>query len=759
MLAILGFASLHAQASWGLGLLVPRPRDVLAIEPGRAVIDTRIRENIARTRVHQEFFNPNPRPLEVDFFFPLPPGASVTDFVLYVNGKPQRGEILEKDKARRIYEDIVRRMKDPGVLEWAEWNLFRVAVFPVPAGSSQTIEIEFSQPLSAQQGIFRYVFPMGGPDPAMMQGGRTSRRHGKAKQLDVEFTVSIEAPRKLGNVYSPTHKIETRDVGENSTEVKIVPTSETDWSKHFVLLYDYREKDVAVTLLASRHPPEAGYFCLMLSPPVKSQEQTSVPLDLVFVLDTSGSMSESGKIDQARRAVNYCLNQLNPQDCFALVRFATETETYRDQLVHATSEEIARAKHWLENLRAAGGTNIADALDVAIKVAASEPDTTASHKRRKLVLFATDGLPTVGITATDKILERIEQGTRGKELRIFAFGVGHDVNTHLLDQIAERTRACADYVAPEEDLELPVSRLFDKVARPALSSLELTFEGGEVFDFYPKVLPDLFFGEQLTVFGRYKKSGPVLIRLRGNIGEAPAQFDFEKSLPEEARGNEPIETLWATRKVGYLLDALRDKPDSKEIRDEIVSLAKRYGIVTPFTSYLVVEDKPELFPQSAPSASAHDRPLVEPPQHLTIGRRAMGMKAGVALAPLKALRAESGEAAIAAAKAVRSMKEAKSVPSGLTTDEVPLKWIAGRGFVRVGDMWMEEGTVEAKEVVRVRNYSQAYFELVHMHPELRAIFRLSDKIRVKLGQAIVEFAEDGLEQLPEDLSKLVDAKK
>ncbi len=748
-------------STWALGILVPRPPDLLAIQPGKTEIRATIRDNVARTRVHQEFYNPNPRPLEADFFFPLPVGASVTDFVLYIDGKPQRGETLEKEKAREIYEDIVRRLKDPGLLEWADWNLFRVAVFPVPAQGTQTIEIEFSQPLSAQQGVYRYDFPMSGPDPARTQRGKaTSDRHGMSKpDLEAKFVISIESSRRIGNIYSPTHRITIKEADENKAELEVIPANEDDWRRNFVLHYDYKEKDVAVTLLASRRPSEPGYFCLMISPPSDRQKLTTTPLDLIIVLDTSGSMSEDGKIEQARRAVKYCLGQLTAQDRFALLRFATETETYREKLTPATPEEISRAKTWVEELRAAGGTNIAEAIDTAIQLASKEPDTSSSRARRKLVLFATDGLPTVGITAADKILERVQKAVQGKDLRIFAFGVGYDVNTRLLDQIAERTRASTEYVAPQEDLEVPVSRLFDKVARAALSSVTLTFEGGEVFDVYPKDLPDLFFGEQLTVFGRYKKSGPTLIRLRGQLHDGPAEYDFEKSFPESAEGNDHVEKLWATRKVGYLLAELRDHPDSTEIRDEIVSLAKRYGIVTPLTSYLVVEDKALQADSGRPPETYGGRPPVGPPSRPTISRRGDQLRSHAMAAPGSAFHAESGEAAVAAAKAMRQMKEAVAAPVLSSREEIPIRWIEGRAFSKRGEVWMEEGTDKADKVVRVKNFSPGYFELLRARPELRAIVQLGEKIRVKIGEAVVEFGENGAEKLPEEIRKQLEPKK
>lgn len=740
-----------AGAAWSLGIFVLKRPEFRSLEPGKTKIDVKITDNLARTRVHQEFFNPNSRPLEADFVFPLPPGANVTDFVVYVDGKPQNGELLEKEKAHEIYSDIVRRLRDPGLLEWLDWNLFRVAVFPVPPNASQSVEIEFAQKLAADQGTYQYLFPMAGPG---VRGAGPARASGGERSVDgglgnIEFRIEISADHSLGNIYSPTHKVEVRRHEPNTAQVEVAVTDREDLHRNFILVYDYRDKEIAATLLAARRPPDPGFFCLSLSPDSAKQERTTVPLDLIIILDTSGSMSEQGKIDQARRAVQYCLGQLTRNDRFALIRFATDAESYRSELTTATKEEVARAQDWVSELRAAGGTNISEALEAAAKLIDKENGLPEAKQRRRLVLFVTDGLPTVGVTSVDEILAKAQKAFKDSATRVFTFGVGHDVNTRLLDRLAEQTRACSEYVAPQQDLEVPVSRLFDKVARPALSEVEVQIEGAEVFDVYPKDLPDLFYGTELTVFGRYKKPGTALIKLKGKLAGQPVEYVYEKTFPEEAQ-NAYIERLWATRKIGFLLDQLRNTPDSKELREEIIALSKRYGIVTPLTSYLVVEDRPEMtraggpvVPNAASDGSRRRGDVVD--------RKAMPGTGAVAPAAARMFGASSGAEAVAASKMVRQLKEA-SVTTVRPEAEADVQWVGGRTFVRDGDVWMEEGTKRAENVIRIKSYSSAYFELLRRHPELREIFQLGDKLRFKLGSHVVEIAEDGVETLPEELT-------
>lgn len=718
------------------------------MEPRDTRVRVQIAENVARTRVHQEFFNPNAHPAEADFIFALPPGSQVTDFVLWVDGKPRRAEVLERDKARLVYEEIVRRLRDPALLEWLDWNLFRVAVFPVPARGTQTVEIEYGQVLAPEQGVYRYVFPTTGPPP--QQRARFQRRSEEEERCEVTFTVEISGERTLGNIYSPTHELVEQEHHERSWKGKVVARHEDDWRKDFQLFYDYRDKEVAATLVTSKRGDEAGYFCLVLAPEWRRPRETSATIDLVFVVDTSGSMSDDGKLEQAQRAISYCLRQLGERDRFAILRFSTEVEKYRDQLVQARPAEVARTVDWVKSLRAAGGTNISEALATALELADQGSKSTSEPRSRCMIIFVTDGLPTVGETSVERITKQVQDRlARMSNVRIFSFGVGHDVNTRLLDAIANTSRGASEYVAPEQDLEVPIARLFDKAARPAFEISHLRIEGVEVFDLYPKELPDLFYGSTLLVFGRYKGSGTARIALEGRMGGQPAEFVFEKMFPPRAPANEFIEQLWATRKVAFLADALRETPDSKEIRDEIVALAKRYRIPTPLTSLLVVEDTPRLVADGA-----------QPPSvpHRRGGRQDIGsVGRGQPLAPSgqraapNALLAQTGAEAVSAAKTLREMKNAATVRAE-SPNSAHEMWLEGRRFLQHSGVWMEEGTEQAGEVIRIKNYSEAYFALLQHEPAVRRILgTLGERVRLTLRGRVVEFGNDGAEELPEPL--------
>lgn len=785
---------LMSACAFPLGILIPRMPEYSAIELSDADIKVEVTNNLAKTRVVQEFFNPNSRQLEADFYFPVPKNANVTDFVLYMNGKPVKGEVLEKEKAREIYEGIVRRMKDPGLIEWIDYNLFKVRVFPVPANGKQKIELEFAQPLESDQGMFKYTFPMKTPKSGAERGNRP---------VSVKFAVDINSDEPLRNIYSPSHPIDTDTKDPKHAKVTVVPNSLAGGRGDFVLFYENSNKDVAVSLLANRQSGEDGFFSLMISPKVKYEVSAAEPIDVAFVIDTSGSMMDDNKIDQARRALTYCVSQLRENDRFGIIKFSTETYKYQESLQPASKDNIEKAKNWISSLRAGGGTNINDALKDALSLpgAAKDSDksTSGAASRVFVVVFITDGMPTVGTTNADDIIRNMKRETSGN-VRVFAFGVGNDVNTKLLDRLAEETRAVSEYIRPGEDMEVPISRFFDKISRPAMTSLKLEMPGAEVYDVYPKELPDLFYGTQLTVFGRYKKAGATAIKVAGMVAGKPADFTYEKTLPDKETANEFVEKLWGTRKIGYLLDQIRLHGESSELKDEVVKLAKRYGVATPYTSFLVTEDEP--VPQAGqpvvmkdegrlrehmrrtdfngPQGMATAKKLAAESPSMSLrarhggSRSSAAMPAASALAPgsppssysgpsglsgnaggsQMSLESSSGSAAVDTAKAISSMKLKSDV-----TEESPdaeAKQTGGKLFRLANGVWTDSELQSSEQpALRIKYLSDAYFQALKLNPKLKDIFSLGERVRVKLPNGIVEVGPDGKDKLDEADAKIL----
>ncbi|MCX7717033.1 MAG: VIT and VWA domain-containing protein [Candidatus Sumerlaeaceae bacterium] len=757
---VMGLVGVLSGPAFGLGILVPRPPEALPVRLGAAEVRVEINNNVAKTRVVQEFENPNPRQLEADFMFPVPRGADVTDFVLYMNGKPVSGEVIERDKAREIYEGIVRRMKDPGLLEWVDYNLFKVRVFPVPANGQTKIELEFAQVVPADQGVYRYTFPLRGP--------RSDRAGQSRGSKAVKFGIEIKADEPVRNVYSPSHPLETDTANPKQVRVT-VPEGKLSPDSDFVMFYEYSSKDVALSLLATRPGSSDGYFSLVLSPPIAAEGAPQTPSDVVFVLDTSGSMLDDNKIEQARKALAYCVSQLRESDRFNIVRFSTGVDQLHPGLQQATKEAIEEARRWIEGLKASGGTNISEALAKALALRGEAKD----ESRIFTVVFITDGLPTVGVTDPDRILSEVKEKSAGN-VRLFTFGVGFDVNTRLLDRLADETRATADYIKPGENLEAPIARFFDKISRPAMTGLKLEIPGAQVYDLYPKNLPDLFYGTQLTVLGRYKAAGPSAIKLTGSVAGKPVEFVYEKTFPETETGNAFVEKLWGTRKIAYLLDEIRQHGESRELKDEVVALAKRYGVVTPYTSFLVAEDEPVTREQPVarraeprwdrrvggpvPSERVGMPAVAQDGQFFDTPSAALARKSAEAAPPAAlSLQAQSGQEAVRASMMVSELKRAQRVTEGGAT----MRSASGRTFVWAGDGYVDSDIgPEDRTILRIKYLSDAYFAALRLVPDLKDAFALGERVRIKTARGVVEIGPEGKETLDAgDEEILLSAKK
>ena len=558
------------------GIMIPRERSMppLALVSHKVLIT--LEDQVAVTHVEQTFRNSTHQALEATYLFPVPHGASVTKFSMWINGQETKGELLDAPQARQIYNDIVRRLKDPGLLEYVDGNTFRLRVFPIAPHSDQKVSLTYSSVLTRDSGVVEYVYPL---KPGSRQG-----QGGTLEHFSIE--ANIKSSEAIQNVFSPTHAISTTHRGDREASVRF-DNSQALVDKDFQLFYACSPKEFSFTTLTFRPlSGQPGYFLSLIAPRIDSKTENVVPRDMVFVLDTSGSM-QGPKMDQARRALKYCLRNLGTKDRFGLIHFATVVTKYRDGLEDSSAGKRDEASRWVDALEAEGGTNIQDALTAALDYRSSD------RNRGFTIVFFTDGMPTVGETAPDRILKSfLDKNT--SSTRVFTFGVGDDVNATFLDQLAGQTRAVSIYVRPAEDIEAKVSGLYAKISRPMLTDLKLSASGGVRFEeMYPPQLPDLFHGSQLVVLGRYSGSGPAAISLTGRVGDSQKEIVNETSFPDKTdNAKEFVEQIWARRKVGYLLDQIRQHGESRELVDETKRLAKRYGIATPYTSYLIVPDAP-----------------------------------------------------------------------------------------------------------------------------------------------------------------------
>jgi Ca-activated chloride channel homolog len=780
-LAVLLVVGSSARAT---GMLIPAEKKL----PPLALVDQKvtinIEDQIAVTRIEQAFRNHTGRELEATYLFPVPKGASVRKFTMWVNGVETPGEIVEADKARKIYTDIVSRSHDPGLLEYMNNQLIKVRVFPVPAKGDQRISLSYTSVSSADNGLIEYMYPM--------------RTDGKAAETLEKFSISINVKdqRPLTNIYSPSHPITITRPNDKEAVIGF-EKNEAILDRDFQLFYQAGDKDVGVT--AVTHRPIAdrpGYFMMLLSPRAELSKMQQQPRDFVYVIDTSGSM-RGKRITQAKNALKYCLKNLNEGDRFAMMNFASTVTKYANGLQAATPANVEAARRWVDDLEATGGTFIDGALQDALAMRSSDEGRTYT------MVFFTDGQPTWGERNPAKIVENVKKKNTGNT-RIFSFGVGDDVNTVLLDSLAESTRAISSYVRESEDIEAKVSSLYSKISNPVLANLKLEVgEGVTISEVYPQQLPDLFHGTQLVVFGRYTGKGHTGVKLIGKIGMETKVFDYELNFTDKTgEGKGFVEDLWARRKVGFLLDQIRVQGETKEVVDEVIALAKRYGIATPYTSYLLVPDGPPPAIGKAPPGKGPGLPFAAP-QALTRGGFGGGYTPSTAALPLaefaKNLDATKGvgqsriaqederlrhdlkegdgkakrdaEAAFEQRSANEKAqyyfqnKQLYNVQQGkLGVDfavqnnalraqtyqvRTASRNVQDRNVVDVGGVWIDDAFTPKLETVTVKAQSEAYFDILKRHPEVKDVYLLGNFVIwvTPSGKALIIDANNGADTL------------
>lgn len=772
-----------ATSASAAGLLVPEDKKLPPLAMVNHKVVVTIDEQVAITTVEQTFRNHTDRNLEATYLFPVPKGASVDKFTMWVDGKEMGGELLDAKKANQVYTDIVRRTQDPGLLEYLGSSLLKLSVFPVPPKGDQKVKISYKFVAPKDGSVVEYVYPL--------------KTDGKATRTLEEFSVNlnIKSRHAVQNVYSPTHAINTTRKSDKEVNVTF-ERNQAILDKDFQLFYGFGDKDIGLTpLLYKPITTEDGYFMFLVSPQLEA-EKKRMPRDLVLVLDTSSSMSEI-KMQQARKAVKHCLAQLKPEDRFNVVKFSTSVTPFRDKLVEANKDYLEAANKWVDGLKTSGGTAIWPALDDALAMRSGD------SARPFTVVFFTDGQPTVDVTNPDKIVKNVQEKNTGNT-RIFTFGVGDDVNAAMLDQLAESTRALSTYVREAEDIETKVAGLYGKISNPVLTDLKLTTTAGvQIHEIYPPKLPDLFAGTQLVVIGRYSGSGHSAIKLTGMVGKDKQEFVYELNFPaktESEAAKDFVEPLWARRKVGYLLDQIRVNGEKKELIDEVIALAKRYGIATPYTSYLVVPDnvmpvvptplpggpkfdpkKPVPFP-TAPVAGGPAPGVAAPPggggKPMSVedfakkqaeakadgkgglaGNRGLEAERQVTDALEKLKKEADPKTRAALTEEVKKYAQQKKVwddanarlkggKDGYQTgqlgvdlscaannlrnqDRVSLtanRQVYGRNCLEIGGVWIDDAYKAETKSVTVKAQSDAYFRILELNPTMKDVYRLGNHV-------------------------------
>ncbi len=562
---------------------IPRPRPIPAstYKIKELSVNARLIDQVAQVQVSQTFVNTGSRQMEVSFVFPLPYDGAIERMTLLVDGKEYPAKLLDAKEARRLYEEIVRKNKDPALLEWLGTGLFKTSVFPVPAGASRTVSLRYTQMCRKQQGLTDFLVPL------------STAKYTSHAVEKVSFRVTIESQDEIKNVYSPTHAVEIKRPDDEHATVTFTTKNEVP-STDFRLFYDVGKGKVSTRVLSYRpDKSEDGFFLLLASPKIKAPDEKRPKKTVIFVVDRSGSMSGK-KIEQARGALKYVLNNLREGDLFNIVAYDSQVETFRPELQRFDDKTRKAALGFVEGIYAGGSTNIDGALQTALK-------QLQDSSRPNYVLFLTDGLPTTGETNEMKIVANAK-GANKVHGRIFSFGVGYDVNSRLLDKLVRENFGQSEYVRPDEDIEDRVSRVYRRIESPVMTGVQIAFDldhaksehGQPVNRVYPKGSFDLFAGEQLVVVGRYKKSGTAKVIVTGKVGDKKQSLDFPAKLVEKSDDETHafIEKLWAVRRVGEIIDELDLEGKNDELVKELVKLSTRHGILTPYTSFMADENTP-----------------------------------------------------------------------------------------------------------------------------------------------------------------------
>ena len=689
-------------------------------------VDVAIDDRIAVTTIDQEFYNPTRHRLEGYYLFPIPKNAVIKKFSMYINGKETPAELLDAKKARKIYEDIVRRMRDPALLEYSETGVFKVRIYPIEPNSTKRVKISYHQVLSKDDHTIEYIYPL-------------NTEKFSAKPLkDVSVKVDVKANDEIRAIYCPTHNVEVVRKGKNRA---VVGYEERDVRPDidFKLYYSVSKDEMGISLLTFRQKREDGYFLLGLSPGIGNGEKT-VEKDIAFVLDVSGSMAGK-KMDQAKKALRFCIANLNRGDRFDIIRFSTEAEALFERLTPADKSNRQQAEAFIDDLQAIGGTNIEEALSMALKM-------KQKPGRPYMIIFLTDGKPTIGETQEDSLLAVIKKADPS-QTRIFTFGIGNQINTHLLDKISEFTRSIRTYITPEEDIEIKVSNFYTKVQSPVLTDLNIIYPNGvRASKVYPRRLPDLFRGSSLTLLGRYKGHLKGSIVLEGLQGDKKRRFPF-KITAGNGGNNDFLPPLWAARRVGFLLDQIRLHGESKEVVEEITELARTHGIITPYTSYLIVEDE---------KMRVARRQLN--PKAQTIGRVAEQDSSFESSnkSEFSGMSKKTGAPSVRSSEEIQQLNRAENYAHvqtgkerlGYRDKEGRLQNVAqqkknvwGRAFYNTNNVWVDSAVQAQKNQTpqRIQFAGEEYFELLRKYPKASQYLALGTNVRFVMENQVYEIYE------------------
>jgi len=587
-----GSGSLLADTGDDAGELVPVPLEHTGV---RGSIDG----YIASINVRQQFHNPYDAKIEAVYVFPLPQNAAVNGFVMTVGERTIRGVVREREEAERIYEEARSQGHVASLLTQERPNIFTQKVANIEPGQSIDIDITYFHTLAYKDGWFEYVFPMVvGPrfnPPATAQRGdgvgavdrRVAGASGQRVEVaylrpeersghDISLELELDAGLPVEAIESPTHDIAVTERTGGAIGVRLADADAIP-NKDFVLRYRVAGDATRAGMIVQQ-VGDGGYFTMLLAPPLDAERLERAPVEFVFVLDCSGSMS-GRPLEQAKAAVEAALDRMLPGDTFQIIRFSDQASTLGTAPLPATEANLRRARQHLRSLHAGGGTMMRRGIEAALGF-------RADRHRTRYVTLLTDGY----IGNDNEILALVAGAI--DDHRIFSFGVGSSPNRFLMERVAKVGRGAVAYVGLEDDAGAVMDLFFDRVSHPALAQVAIDWGDFPAADVYPERVPDLFVGRPIVLTGRI--DGPIpagahaTIRVNGRLGGASASVPIEAA-PRAGGEHAALDAVWARMRIADLADHARTARRSNAIEREITRTALAHNLVSEFTAFLAVD--------------------------------------------------------------------------------------------------------------------------------------------------------------------------
>jgi Ca-activated chloride channel family protein len=757
------------------GTIIPRPCSenrgcpipvAGAVQRTSSQVRVELADRVLRYQITETFRNRGGLIGEADYIFPMPAGAAFEALELEIDGEMVSGETMPADQARRVYEDIVRRSRDPALVEYMGRGMLRTRIFPIRPGEEKRVVVRFQSVAEREGSALRIDYlrgtgprsqpvpiPFPHPVPLPMPMPRRGGIEGDVVRPNADspqrggdesgnlFTLVYTNRDEYGRPYSPTHELR---VSDRSSRREV--TAIGDAPQVTILLPLRRNSSASVAMLPYAPGAEDGFALITVTPPAIAARIT--PRDLTFVVDVSGSM-RGQKIEQARAAGRQMLTSLGPQDRFRIIDFSTDVRTFGNGFTAASRRNIDEANRYLDDLRADGSTNISGALEEAL-------DAPVDDARMPIVFFVTDGEPTVGERNADRIAT-LASRLRGRA-RVFTFGVGADVNAALVEQLAVDGRGTAQFVRPDESVERAVSLVATRITSPIVTDVRVRADGVRLTKLHPSLPADIFAGQDLILVARYAGAGNGRIIVEGRTANGPVSWTEQVRFPDRERRNSFVARLWAAQRAGWLSAERRRNGASPELDDELRTLGTRYGIPTELSSYLVLEPGMQVSRQLGNAQSQIGNAQAQLDQVVVTGTAAEMRKDGgrgsppPMTAPSEPTREKKFESAktAAAQRAATTLSAVDSVGADFASATV--RRVGTRTFVLSDGVWTDAGYTKATRTVRVQPYSAAYFALLERVDDLRAPFALMGADGkpgvVVAGRAVaVVIAADGVDTL------------